>query len=381
MIPPTDQPGLTPEARILYDLVDTRSVTGDERPAAEVFVRHARALGLTAGIDEAGNAIADRAASAHGDAIHIALLGHIDTVPGYIRVRVEEGILHGRGSVDAKGPLATMLIAASRAQLPPNVRVSVAGAVGEEAAGSIGARHLAPRWTPDACVIGEPSGSSGITLGYKGRLLLTARAACPNAHSAGPQPSAPDELFAFWTRVQAHLGSFNDGRGRAFDRVQATLTGIDSTGDGLSQRARLHAGFRLPIDMPPDRLVAVLHEIRDGQPGVGEHLAIELRFDAPELAHATDRADPVVRALSTAIRNRGLTPRPKLKTGTCDMNVVAPIWRCPIAAYGPGDSGLDHTPVERIHLDEFHESIEILTRAIELLGAELTAERLNAVAL
>ena len=30
-------------------------------------------------------------------------------------MRLEDGVLHGRGSVDAKGPLCTMLVAASRA--------------------------------------------------------------------------------------------------------------------------------------------------------------------------------------------------------------------------------------------------------------------------
>lgn len=375
MLTPTDRSSLTPEAQVLYDLVSTPSVSGDERAAAEVFVRHANALGLTGYIDEVGNAIVDRSPAAHEEDIHIALLGHIDTVSGYIRVRVEEGILHGRGSVDAKGPLAAMLIAASRARVPQNVRLTVAGAVGEEAAGSIGARHLAPKLSPDACIIGEPSSFEGVTLGYKGRLIMTARATCPNTHSAGQQLSAPDELFRFWGMVRQRVDAFNDGRKRAFDQVQATLGELASTSNGLEQHARLNAGFRLPTDMAPARLIELLHELRDAQTDESESLRIELSFDGAEVAHATDRSDPVVRAFSTAIRARGHTPRPKLKTGTSDMNVVAPVWRCPIAAYGPGDSALDHTPVEHIHLDEFHESIEILTLAIENLAHELSAAR------
>ena len=36
----------------------------------------------------------------------IVLLGHMDTVPGDIPIRREGDVLYGRGSVDAKGPLA-----------------------------------------------------------------------------------------------------------------------------------------------------------------------------------------------------------------------------------------------------------------------------------
>ena len=66
----------------------------------------------------------------------IVLLGHMDTVPGDIPVRQEDGKLYGRGSVDAKGPLATFIVAASRASLPPGTRLVVVGAVEEEAATS-----------------------------------------------------------------------------------------------------------------------------------------------------------------------------------------------------------------------------------------------------
>ena len=51
--------------------------------------------------------------------------------------------------------------------------------------------------------------------------------------------------------------------------------------------------------------------------------------------------------------------------------MVAPVWRCPIAAYGPGDSTLDHTPGEHLDLGEFTRSIRVLTNALETLSAEL----------
>jgi LysW-gamma-L-lysine carboxypeptidase len=56
-----------------------------------------------------------------------------------------------------------------------------------------------------------------------------------------------------------------------------------------------------------------------------------------------------------------------LKTGTSDMNVVGPAWHCPILAYGPGESALDHTPDERISLSEYLRSIEILKSVLHTL--------------
>ncbi|MER3469523.1 MAG: acetyl-lysine deacetylase, partial [Thermoflexus sp.] len=58
-------------------------------------------------------------------------------------------------------------------------------------------------------------------------------------------------------------------------------------------------------------------------------------------------------------------PRFRLKSGTSDMNVVGPAWRCPIAAYGPGDARLDHTPEEHIQLKEYLAGVRVLARALE----------------
>ncbi len=67
-------------------------------------------------MDEAGNAVGE--IGAPDAARTIVLLGHIDTVPGNIPVRIEAApagdVLFGRGSVDAKGPLATFVAAAAR---------------------------------------------------------------------------------------------------------------------------------------------------------------------------------------------------------------------------------------------------------------------------
>jgi LysW-gamma-L-lysine carboxypeptidase len=68
------------------------------------------------------------------------------------------------------------------------------------------------------------------------------------------------------------------------------------------------------------------------------------------------------------IRESGARPRFKVKTGSSDMNVIGPVWKVPIVAYGPGDSSLDHTPNEHIDVEEYLRSIDVLTHALKLLA-------------
>lgn len=349
---------------VLHDLVSTPSVSGHERAAVELFIRHASALGFDTEIDAAGNGIA-RLIGPGPVNRRIVLLGHIDTVPGDIPVRIENGLLFGRGSVDAKGPLCAMLLGAASRGAPDGVELTVAAAVGEETAESPGARHLRDQLRPDACIVAEPSGREGVTLGYKGRLVVAARRTQDCAHSAGPDGSPADSLFAWWRRVNDLVEGLNIGRERMFDRVQATVSGMRSGSDGRESWAELNAGFRLPPHTSPEALEARLR-LYAGEFG------IDIRTTGREHAHATTRTDPVVACLSAAIRDEGGTPRHKLKTGTADLNVVAPVWNCPIAAYGPGDSALDHTPNEHLAIDEYLRSIRVIARTIEAMARALS---------
>jgi LysW-gamma-L-lysine carboxypeptidase len=52
------------------------------------------------------------------------------------------------------------------------------------------------------------------------------------------------------------------------------------------------------------------------------------------------------------------------KTGTADLNIVAPVWNCPALVYGPGDSSLDHTPNEHIAVDEYGRAVAALAGAL-----------------
>ncbi len=343
----------------LEELVGTPSVSGSERAAVELFVRRASELGLESSIDEAGNAIATRRGS-NPDAPEIVLLGHIDTVPGEIPVRLSDGVLHGRGAVDAKGPHAAFLVAAARLPVGANLTVHVIGAVGEETPDSPGARHIAETFAPDACMIGEPTGADGFALGYKGRLLVEAVFEKEMAHSAGPGGSACDAAHCWWAGALHAIAAAAPLATGVFDSVQSSIREFASRSDGLRDVATLRAGFRLPTSLTPEALEALLRALPDPPARVA--------FAGHTPAFRAARDNAAAAALAGAIRDLGGAPRPLVKTGTADMNIVGPRWGCPIAAYGPGDSALDHTPQERIEIEEYLRAIRVLGAALPELG-------------
>ena len=349
---------------LLTELVRIESFSGSEAKASGFLIEQMSELAFEESYqDSVGNAIGIR--NPTGFDTTVVLLGHIDTVPGTIPVRVENGRLFGRGSVDAKGSFAAFAIAGSLCALPSNIRLVVAGAVEEEAATSKGARQIANDFSADYCVIGEPSGASGITLGYKGRLLIKFQIAVEEAHTAGPLPSAAELGADHWFRLRQYAGAFNAGIERVFDQLQLNLREFNTSCDGLTQRADLRVGCRLPVDFDVD---ALKHSLKYDQ-----CTDSRISFGGYEPAHRSLRSGPLVSSFAAAIRQEfGTSAQFKHKTGTSDMNVVAPVWKCPILAYGPGDSALDHTPNEHLSLTEYVQSIQVLKNAIEQLSRRIT---------
>jgi LysW-gamma-L-lysine carboxypeptidase len=343
--------------RLLEELVRIPSPSGAEREAAAFLVDWMQRYGFAAWIDEAGNAIGVLGEGPRT----LMLLGHLDTVPGEIPVRVADGRLYGRGAVDAKGPLAAALVAVARVGPRPGWRWAVVGAVEEEAATSRGARHLLGTWPPPEMVlILEPSGVDAITLGYKGRMILHVRLEAPHRHSAVPEPGPAEQLVALWLalREQARAAS---PRPTLFEQITPSLRRVIADGDGLREWAEMTIGFRLPEAWPPERW-------REAIRPTLEAAGATWRTEGEEPAWRASADSPLARALLEGIRGEGLRPRLLLKSGTSDMNVVGPAWRCPIAAYGPGDARLDHTPGEHIVLAEYLQGVRVLTRALKWIA-------------
>ncbi|MGQ9585352.1 MAG: [LysW]-lysine hydrolase [Anaerolineae bacterium] len=346
------------ERHFLEELIRRESFSGSEQRVATYLLHQMGRRGFRVGRDAVGN-VWGEVGPADGEQSAF-LLGHMDTVAGVIPVHWEGDALYGRGTVDAKGSLAAFVLAA--AEVAPRLsrtRVRVVGVVEEERE-SRGAHHLAERpGRPDFCVIGEPSGWDGITLGYKGVLRVEYHRARPATHSADVLPSVAEDAVTFWNRLSALATTWSQGKS-PFRSLGATLRSVHTDGDGLLEWVYLAASLRLPPGLDPEELKQRLQSWADGA---------EVLFPYQEPPVEVPKNSPLVRSFLRAIRTVGGQPRFKLKTGTSDMNVLGPAWGCPIVAYGPGDSSLDHTPHEHLSFEEFRRSVDVLAAALENLDA------------
>lgn len=163
------------------ELVSIPSYSGlpfQEKAAAEYIHGVLAAEGIKSRIDNPGQGRCSVLALMHGSGGGPSLMlnGHTDTVPAYdmekaFHPTMKNGLLHGRGTSDMKGPLAAMmgaLIAIKRSgtKLKGDLMFS---AVADEEQGSIGAIGLLEKGIrADAVIVGEAMGKDSIAIAQKG---------------------------------------------------------------------------------------------------------------------------------------------------------------------------------------------------------------------
>ncbi|HAJ06330.1 MAG TPA: acetyl-lysine deacetylase [Chloroflexi bacterium] len=338
---------------LLIGLLKNYSPTGSEQNAVKYLTEWMSNSGMNAHIDSEGNAIGTIGTGKQS----IFLLGHIDTVPGNLSVQHEQDLIYGRGAVDAKGPLAAFAAAASLGEVPGKT-VTVIGAVGEEG-DSRGAEYILKNMDPPQYVIiGEPSRWNRITIGYKGSITIKISATIPTSHPASRTPNACNAILSTWKNIENFTDHHNSQYDKVFDQIMPTVRSMQSDDNEIEELAQMVITFRIPDNTNYKKLQAKLQNI------IEPPVALSV-FPGAVNAYRSSKNNNLVRTALNAIRIENGKPSFVLKTGTSDMNIVAPKWKCPIIAYGPGDSNLDHTPNEHISCNEFIQSIQIIRTILE----------------
>ncbi len=339
----------------------------NERAMAEFLADKCDDLGFEdIHIDEVGNILAKKGSGSP----KILLCGHMDVVPGKVKVRKEGDSLYGRGASDAKAPLMAMLFAAASIQ-NNNGTVIFVGAVDEEG-NATGIKNLVKKEMDiDYAIFGEPSGIKQVTIAYKGRLAINLKiTAKDSSHASAPwlSKNAIEESMIFTTELKKALEGGQEKKSKGM-LLTVTLTEImgGTSHNVTPKECEATMDIRIPVDMnckTVEQKIATL--VKD----ISERQQIEAFYsilDETEPFEAPHNS-PIVRAFTLGVMDVEHS-RPTLirKTGTGDMNVIGNQWNIPVVTYGPGDPHEAHTIDEKVSIDEYLRGIEILKKTLQHL--------------
>lgn len=317
-------------------------------------------------IDEVGNLIATKGSGLP----RILLCGHMDTVPGKIKVRREGDWLHGRGASDAKAPLMAMLFAAASIQNNSGTVIFV-GAVDEEG-NATGIKNLVKsKLDIDYAVFGEPSGIKQVTIAYKGRIAINLKINVGNSsHASAPwlSKNAIEESLIFTTELKKVLESGQENKKKGM-LLTATVTEIKggTSHNVTPKECDVIMDIRIPVDMNckmiEEKISTSVQEISKKRKVEAFHSILD-ETEPFEASHNS----PLVRAFTLGVMDVEHS-RPTLirKTGTGDMNVIGNQLNIPVVTYGPGDPHASHTIDEKISIDEYLRGIEVLKKMLQHL--------------
>ena len=321
-----DPLGLVPLARTLIDIDST---TGREADCGRWLAAYLRHLGWTVEEQHVGGGRSNVLATL--DAPQALLSTHFDCVPPFITSRVQDGRLYGRGACDAKGTLASQILAAERLRADGERRIGLLFVVGEER-GSDGAMTANTHPLAGGCrylVDGEPTDS---TLGtaHRGILRVKLIAKGRAAHTSRPEmgESAIDKLIDVLVTLRAQTLPEDEYLGRTHYTVGLIAGGVAP--NVVPAHAEAEVMFRTVG--PNSGLKSVLDAVRG-------RVAIEPILEVP------------------AVRLKTI---PGFQTQSFPFTTDIPFldaWGEPLL-FGPGSVLLAHTDDEHVAIEELEHAVD-----------------------
>jgi putative selenium metabolism hydrolase len=356
-------------------LIQTPSPSGREEEVAQLIQEEMKRLGYDeVWTDQVGNVIGllkgDR------DKPSICFTGHMDTVPisderGWeyppYSGTIAEGYLHGRGTCDMKGPLATQVYipAILRGSKVKHGDLYVIEVIQEEQ-GGLGSKYLdeSVKKKIDYAINGEPT-SNMVYTGQKGRaqLLVTfkGKAAHPSQPWLGKNPFY--DVGRFLLKLEGlEMASY----GELNSTVAPTLCKTDTeTSNMIPGECRLILDWR---DVPSESEDQIIEKIRGILPESGDvhiekydlktYTGVTLSMKRRKLPFSIDKSHPLVKVAAEAVKSilkKEVEIRWWNGATDCGFFMEAGI---PIVGFSPAEVEYAHTNKERISLELMREAME-----------------------
>jgi acetylornithine deacetylase len=330
---------MTDVVSLAAELLSIQSTTGSEGTTVDFVSRWLVGRGWNVTLQEVSRGRANIWASRSGGGVTFST--HLDTVPPYVPPRLEGTKLYGRGSSDAKGIAAAMLVAADRLVGTGEKRVELLFVVGEEK-GSDGARAANNLGTKSRFLInGEPT-ESKLASGAKGSLRATIRIRGREAHSAYPHlgQSAIEPMLELLPTLRKLPLPSDPVLGETTVNIGTIKGGTEA--NVIPAHAEAEIMFRLVSDVGPIKKMILdwakgRADVEFGSHIPAQRFATVPGFDTEPVAYTSD-----IPLLSN--------------------------WGEPFL-FGPGSIHVAHTPDEFIDVDELRASVDGYERLAKTLLA------------
>ncbi|QPC59544.1 hypothetical protein HYE67_001775 [Fusarium culmorum] len=342
--PSTQQP--SPLLELHKSLVEQASITGSEKPVTDFLTTYLEDAGLTVETQAVAKN-RDNILAYYGDKrkTRVLVTSHLDTVPPYWPYEQRGDEIWGRGTVDAKGSIATQVIAVLELQKKRAIDtgdVALLFVVGEETGGDgmKAANDLGLSW--ESVIFGEPT-ELKLARGHKGGLRFTIKAKGKAGHSGYPETgsNAIDSLVRGLSALQQAELPWSEEFGNTTINVGTIEGGVAPNvipaGASAVGSVRIAAGTANEMN----QLIAQIVE------GSDAHLVVE---------PSTYSVDPIsldhdVAGFETVVVNYG-TDIPSLK-GSHKKYL-----------YGPGSIMEAHSNHEHLRVSDLEDAIEGYKRLI-----------------
>ena len=339
-----DKESLKQKAKeLLLELLKIYTPSGEEGKALPFFEKVSKELNLDLKVTSSNSYYL-------GKDSNILLVSHVDTIPGFIEPKEEGEIIYGRGAVDDKGPLISMLLATSI--LNDNGCKVQFAALSDEENKSRGARELVNSGKRfKYIIVGEPSNTTGIVVEYRGVLHLDIKCKDLATHSSSTSSNLILDMANRILKISKLPGSYD---------APSIVPTIFKAGEYINKSPSegiVHFDIRYSVKSSKDEILTSIADMfKDCEISVTE--------DIPPIKVNVN--SELVRVLMRSLIKQGFKPSLLRKYGTSDMNLLYSITDN-IANYGPGDSKLEHTEYEHISLEEIFISVVTYVTAIEEL--------------
>jgi len=351
----------------LKRLVQTPSLSGEEENLGRIIEEKLRELGYEVDVDEMGNVVARRG---KGEGRTILFDGHLDHIQpgareGWLHdpytAQVDDGVLHGRGTVDMKGALAAMIYGCAAPNLEGEV--VLAFVVHEETNEGIATKKIIEDrgLEIDTCVLGEPTDLE-FSIGQRGRCVFKIVTRGATSHASMPELGR-NALYAMTPIIDKIKEACESLPGDPFlGQGSMAVTVINcrpGAGPIVPDYCEIQVDRRL---VPQETLEGVLAEME----AMAEGGEVELLVDdlvcytgySTEVEQyfpgwVTDRDHWSVQE-SLAALEEVLGRRPEVIGWRFSTDGIATAGQLgiPTVGFGPGDPTLAHQPNEHIALDD-----------------------------